>query len=124
MQRLQRFVQNAGAMGVLQSVAVVIVMCIAIRYDLTMGHWVITLPVLLLAVLVAYVVRNVLVDHFGVMRWVMNGLAAAGIAVVVFSGGFSGSGSLWLRAALAGGIGLYMGCYFFMLSDPRVGRTG
>ena len=121
MNRITTFLNNAGAQGILSSGIVSIIVLFGLARDFRTGDWSLTLPVLVATLGLPYIIRNLLVEHFSVMRVVMNGLAMAGIAAVVLLPKPVGPEPLWLRATILGSLGTYMGCYFWMLSDDNIG---
>ena len=122
MQRLQRFVHNAGILGTAQTLAVCVLLCIVLWADAMTGRWIVTAPILLAALVAAYAIRNFLVENFTWVGRVMNVLVVVAITAYFLSGGQPVPRSFWLSAALFGCFGLYIGCYFWLLSDPRLAR--
>jgi hypothetical protein len=120
MDRLTRFATNAGVQGCLFSGVVAIIVLFGMVRDFRLGHWVVTLPLLLAALSLTYTIRAFLVDNVSIMRVVMNFVAIAGIAAVAFLPKAVGPEPLWLRVMVIGFLGIYMGCYFWMLSDDRI----
>ena len=122
MQRLKRFVHNAGILGTAQTLAVCVLLCIVMWADAMTGRWIVTVPILLTALVAAYAIRDFLVENFIRVRRVMNVLVVVGIGAYFLSRGQPVPQSFWLSAALFGCFGLYIGCYFWLLSDPRLAR--
>ena len=121
MNRFTRFANNAGAQGCLFSVIVAVIVSFGLKRDFRMGHWVVTVPILLGSLGLTYLIRSFLVENISVMRIVMNTVAVLGIATVVFLPKIAGPEPLWVRATIVCLLGTYMGCYFWMLSDDRIG---
>ena len=122
MQRLKRFVHNAGILGTTQTLAVCVLLCIVLWADAMTGRWIVTAPILLAALIAAYAIRNFLVENFIRVRRVMNLLVVVAISAYFLSRGQPVPQTFWLNATLSGCLGLYIGCYFWLLSDPRLAR--
>ncbi len=120
MARFSRFANNAGVQGCLFSGIVAVIVVFGLIRDFRMGHWIVTVPLLLGALGLTYTIRGILVENISVMRVVMNILAILGIAAVVLLPKMDGPEPLWMRALIIGFLGTYMGCYFWMLSDDRI----
>jgi len=120
MGRLRRFADNAGVQVLVQTGVVLLILVFAVWRDLQVGYWMYTVPVLLVALGASYFVRSLLVDNFRVVRIVMNVALVAAIIVLLVVGGLWGLKPLWLRLAVAAFVGLYLGCYFWLLSDDRI----
>jgi hypothetical protein len=123
MERFKRFVSNAGAYGCLSTGVVAVIVLFGIARDCRTGDWVVTAPLLLCAFGLPYGVRGFLIDNLSVVRVVMNAFVVCGIAMAVLMPRPVGPEPLWLRVAILGFLGTYIGCYFWMLSDERV-RVG
>jgi hypothetical protein len=124
MERIKQFQRNAGTMGALQTLAVIaFIFLFAVPRDIVTGQWIITVPILAVVLTVPYFARDFLVYNFNWLSWVMNACAVTGIIIAFLNRGQAQPEPLWLRATLAGCIGLYIGCYFWMLSDPRLFLT-
>ena len=122
MNRLTRFFSNTGAIAIAQCAIVGIILFFAMRKDVASGLWIITLPVLLVSFFAGYPVRNWLVDHLRLTRILMNSVAVAGMICVVVLRRLKGEEPVAVRIALAAFIGLYMGLYFWLMSDQRITR--
>jgi hypothetical protein len=120
MGRLTRFIRNAGAQGCVFCAIVAVIVLFGMIRDFRVGHWTVTLPILLATIGLTYTVRSLLVHNISIMRVVMNALAIAGIAAVVLLPKVAGPEPLWMRALMIAFLGTYMGCYFWMLSDDRI----
>jgi len=120
MGRLRRFADNAGVQVLVQTGVVLLILVFAVWRDLQVGYWMYTVPVLLVALGASYFVRSLLVDNFRVVRIVMNVALVAAIIVLLVVGGLWGLKPLWLRLSVAAFVGLYLGCYFWLLSDDRI----
>lgn len=121
MDRFQRFAHNAGTLGIIQTVIVAIVFGLAALKDLSTGDWIFTLPPLIGLFVLAYFVRGVLVNWRRVVQVsLMIAFAAALITVIFFSPTTAAGEPLWWRVLLSSFVGLYMGCFFWLFSDPRI----
>jgi hypothetical protein len=120
MDRLTRFIRNAGPQGCVFSGIVAVIVLFGMIRDFRVGHWTVTLPILLATIGLTYTVRSLLVHNMSIMRVVMDALAIAGIAAVVLLPKVAGPEPLWMRALMIAFLGTYMGCYFWMLSDDRI----
>lgn len=120
MERLRNFGQNAGFSGVAQILVVLVLVAFTVLQDLQTGLWIYSLPILGTVFLIAFLVRELLVEHITVARWIMNTCAIAGIATFLYFRNSETPLPLGLELFLTGFVGLYAGCYFMMLSDPRV----
>ena len=99
---------------------IAIIVLFGMVYDLRMGHWVVTLPILVAALGLTYTIRGFLVNNVSTMRDVMNIVAIASIAANLLLPKAVGPEPLWLRAMMIGFLSIYMGCYFWMLSDENI----
>ena len=74
------------------------------------------------AFLFMYPFRSVLVGHLKIMTWVLSAsmvaALAATFAVIETNADFYGTSII-----LAAFLGAYLGCYFWLMSDPRIERT-
>lgn len=119
MTRFHRFAENAGLVRILQSVVVLALMGFALRRDFSTGNWTFTVPLLAGVFVLAFLIRDFLVENFSWVRWIMNAAVIAGILAAVFSRKVAPE-PLWIKAAIAGCLGFYMSCYFWTLSDERM----
>ncbi|QDU63959.1 hypothetical protein Pan216_48400 [Planctomycetes bacterium Pan216] len=119
MLRLKLLLRNAGVAGILQLSVVALIFFFALRRDISTGDAVLTIPILAGVLVFSYLIREFLIDHFDVVRWIMNGVAVVGIILFVVLRNVEMVEPLWLRALIVGVFGFYMGCYFWMLSDWR-----
>ena len=120
MGRVHRFVSNAGVQVILQAGLVLLILIIAVWRDLQVGHWKYTVPVLLVSLAASYFFRNAMVANCEIARIVMNAVLVAAIIALLVVGTLCGLRPLWLRMIVAGFIGLYLGSYFWLLSDARI----
>jgi len=120
MDRFTRFARNAGVQGCVFTGIVAVIVIFGLIRDFRMGHWIVTVPLLLGTLGLTYAIRAILVENISVMRVVMNIIAVLGIAAVVLLPKMAGPEPLWMRALIIGFLGTYMGCYFWMLSDDRI----
>jgi hypothetical protein len=118
--RFTRFVKNAGGAGIIQILIMGIFFFFVLRKEIGSGQWLYTVPMMLIAFFATYPARNILVDHVGVTRVVMNALVV-GTFVLLFVAMPEGERSRGRDLAIMAGVGLYMGAYFWLLSDERIG---
>lgn len=116
MNRVRRFWRNAGLRGIL----VVVVLIALVAQDLFSGRWVYTVPLLVLMFLVTYLFRDRLVENLESVRTVMNTVAIVAVLASVILRRIVPSESPWVAIAIVAFMGAYLGCYFWLLSDPRV----
>jgi hypothetical protein len=121
MKRVQRFIANAGAAGFARSLVVLIIIYFAMRKDFATGLWHFTFPCLILCFFLSFPFRHQLVLRFQVTRIALNVIAVIGFVILLFTGRHV-SEPAYLRILLSLFIGLYMGIYFWLLSDPMVSR--
>jgi len=121
MNRIQRFFLNAGIAGIIQVLLVGIVLYFALRKDVGTGLWVLTIPSLIVSFAFGYMFRRQLVLHFRVTKIAMNVVAACALILLVVLGRPESEPPA-LRVMLCCFIGLYVGLYFWLLSDPLIGR--
>ena len=88
------------------------------------GDWPIFVTAVLASFFAAYALRNLLVENFRISRWILNGAVILGAAAGFLLRKRAPELIESLEATLICGafIGLYLGCYFWLLSDPRVER--
>jgi len=120
MTRLRRFVVNAGLKGCLLTLLVAVAVGFAIRKDVEMGLWGYTVGVLVCTACVAYLFRDVLVEHFAVTGVVMNVLLLVALLVGIVGRRWLPQDEAWFRIAAAAFLGTYLGCYFWLMSDERI----
>jgi len=120
MSRLRRFITNAGLKGCLLTLAVMVATVFAVRKDVQTGLWMYTVATLLVAVGVAYLLRDALVYHVGVTRLLMNFVGTLAIITVAVGRRWLPGEAPWLRLTTAAFLGAYMGCYFWLMSDERI----
>jgi len=119
---LTRFFENAGGKNCIRFALVLIVLCFAVVKDLQTGLAVVTVPIIVAGLLLPCVVRSWLVDHFEVVRTVLNVVALLCIVAALVVPKQQGVEPSALRIALAAVFSLYMGVYFWVLSDSRIRR--
>lgn len=120
MNRTARFFRNNGVVAAIQCAIVGIIVFYSIRKDIASGLWVITLPLVLAGFLAGYPIRNWLVDNVKLTRILMNSVAIGAVIILVLVGKLEGEEPAALRIGLSAGIGLYMGLYFWLMSDERI----
>ena len=122
MDRIKRFFGNSGIAAVVQCVIIGVVIFFAMRKDVGSGLWVTTLPVLVISFFACYPLRSWLVDHFGIVRILMNSAVLVAVVMLAVVRNVKGPESIALRIGLSIFIGLYMGLYFWLMSDERITR--
>jgi hypothetical protein len=122
MQRLGQYANNTGIGGIVKALVSIFVVVWGVIESDKMGlHW-FSLPLLLAAFAIPYRFRDYLVDHLDSVRVVMNGCAISAILFVALRGdALDQNPGYWLPTILFTAFGLYWGCYFWMLSDRRIG---
>ena len=125
MERIRRFVRNAGWAGAIPFAIVALGLAVfIIPRDIRLGRWGYTLPAFCLPALGAYPIRKLLVEHIANVRRIMNGLVISAAIALAALGRLIPTEELWFSVLLAAFMGAYLGCYFWMLSDEEVGRIG
>ena len=115
MDRLKRFYRVSGWRGALFLAALVFF----IGYEIYIGLWVYTVPVLFAALLVTYLSRNYLVDHAELVRKVSNyAIWVVLIAALLFRSKATPQ-SLPMNIFLMAFVGLFVGSFSWILSDDR-----
>lgn len=122
MNRLHRFTANAGTRGTLLTGAITVIVFFSLIQDIQQDQWKVTLPLLVAALGGTYAARDFLVRHLAIMRVAMNVVAGAAILGGILLRREAGPEPWWLHAAMQGLLGTYLGGYFWMFSDERVGR--
>ncbi len=120
MSRLKRFFRNAGALGIVQVLVLAFVLFFCLRRDYLAGTLFFTLTAMVGGFCVPYGFRHVLIRHAKVIARLMNVVALVGIVYALFLRVEPSDESIVLRTGLAAIMSLYMGCYFWLLSDERV----
>lgn len=122
MNRIQHFLSNAGKLGTAQTVVVSLAVVALVAFSFKAGDIEFIVAAVLFAAGVAYAARGYLVDHVGFAQWLMN-IAAVGtpITLFVFQEHLDVE-KFWVRCSASAWATLYLGCYFWMLSDPSITR--
>ena len=123
MHALTRFVQNAGAANSGRFLLVMVILCFALAKDLKIGLIPITLPLALFGLLAPRLVRDWLIDHFETLKVIMNLLVILGVVVAAYIGKSKSTEPESLRIGLCAVFSLYLGVYFWVLSDARIQRS-
>lgn len=123
MQAFIRFVQNAGVSNSGRFLLVLVMLYFALAKDLKIGLIPITLPVALFGLVGPRVVRDWLIDHFEGIKIIMNLVVVIGVVVAAFVGKSKTAEPESLRIALCAAFSLYIGVYFWVLSDARIQRS-
>ena len=115
MDRLKRFYRVSGWRGALFLAALVFF----VGYEVYIGLWLYTVPVLFAALLVTYLSRDYLVDHAELVRKVSNyAIWVVLIAALLFRSKATPQ-SLPMNIFLMAFVGLFVGSFFWILSDDR-----
>lgn len=120
MRRLKRYVVNAGVVGTLATLLMTVGVVFCIRKDVGTGLWVWTVPAFMGPALLIYFLRGVLVAHMEVAGPIIHYTAVVAAAGFALSRPFLPSDEAWFRISVAAFLGVFMGCYFWMTSDPRI----
>jgi len=120
--RLALFRRNAGPVAIAQIAVIAILLFFAIRRDIIDGRWWLSLPAFAAAFAAPYLLRDWLVAHLRPALWTMNVIAVVAIVAVVTLDAPKPEPA-WFRVSVATGMGLYLGCFFWTLSDWRVHRV-
>lgn len=118
-----RFIQNAGAKNSFRCLAVLLVLGFALAKDFRTGLGMATLPVVVLGFFSPLAIRDWLIARFEVVRMVLNVFAVVCIVAVMAVPKPQGEEPAALRVAIAAVFSLYMGAYFWVLSDERIRRV-
>ncbi len=120
MQRIIRFWRNVGILGGLVATLISSLIVITMWGEIQTGGWVYTLPVLLGAVLLGFLVRNFLFEHFPMSGSVLhvNSILIAVLASI--SAEFADLDALWLRLTFYAVVGCHLSSLFFLMSDERL----
>ena len=122
MERIRRFAFNAGVFGTIRvvvvSVAVVGLFACAVHWGATL----IIIPGMCIALIVPFCIRHYLVEHVNLTRRAMNIFAIAAIAALTLFRQQYGVEDFWLRFPTTILAATYVGCYFWLLSDPLIVR--
>ncbi len=121
MSRFQRFRENVGTVSAIQIFLVALILILRLRYEFTIGLWKATLPCLLISFYVAYFSRHLLVEHFELTQRALLFTWGAMILAVLFVE-VPDPEPPKLRIAAATVMGLYIGVFFWVYSDPLIGR--
>ena len=124
MNRVTRFAVNAGCVGTLMTAIVAGVVTYAVIARPGKSRWEIFVPTALSCFCAAFFLRNLLVDHFHISRWLLNGAVIVGAAgtFILRKSEPQLADSVVMTVAIGIYLGLYIGCYFWLLSDPRIER--
>lgn len=122
MQALARFIKNAGAANSIRFLIVLVILYFALAKDLKIGLILITLPVALCGLLGPRLVRDWLIEHFEVLKMIMNVMVILAVLAAAYFGKSKTDEPDSLRIVLCGIFSLYIGVYFWVLSDSRIQR--
>ena len=121
MQRTKSFVTNAGILGSLLTGVISVILLLNLLADFGSGNCIYSLPVIMAAITFGYLIRNVLVDNFHISRILMNVIAITLAISVPIARPFVDLESLWTGIFVFAILGTYLSCYFWLLSDERIG---
>ena len=117
---ISRFRHNAGMFGVVQTAIVTFFVSIGVLHSIQAGRWHLSLPLCLAGVVLAHALRNLMVAHLDATRRIMTVVWFGGMIYLVSRPSMTAPMCAWANMVTLFAISLYMGCYFFMFSDPRV----
>ncbi len=119
MERVRRFGRNAGLWGGVWVGLVILLLLVLVVQEAQERSWA-YVPLFGVAFTLSYLLRNQLVQNHRVVHTVMNRLALAVWLVALFLRQSDFSGPPWVGGMVAAFVGAYVGCYFWLLSDPRI----
>ena len=122
MQTLIRFVSNAGAANSGRFLLVLVLLYFALSKDAKLGLIPITLPLTIIGLSGPRFIRDRLIDHFDLIKKIMNVLVIIGVLAAAYFGKSKAPEPASLRIGLCAAFSLYIGIYFWVLSDPRIER--
>ena len=120
MARLSQFASNAGGVGCVQCILVSVMLFFFLRADVRNGIGHLTVPLVFVCFFVAYLSRDKLVDNVALVRVAMNSCLVVAVIATFALRDHVILPSPWDRIAGASSLSLYMGCYFWLLSDQRI----
>ena len=123
MQLFIRFSQNAGVANSGRFIFVLVILFFALAKDARIGLITVTMPLALFGLLGPRLIRDSLIDHFDVIKVIMNTFVIAGIVAAAVVGKSKSAEPELLRIALCAVFSLYIGIYFWVLSDARIERS-
>lgn len=120
MTRLRHYIENTGTWGGIKLALMVLALGLIMVDEVSSGTWIVTLPVLVVAVAVTYLARNWLVNRARAVARVMDTLVLVAMVAAVIFRGTELYDSRWLVTLVVAFVGLYLGASFWLLSDPRI----
>lgn len=120
MDRFRQFGRNAGFIGVVQTIAILVLMGLSIGGIPSSAVRIILAGIFIGGLLIGFAVRNLLVDRPSVTGFWMNLIAFSliGLSILYRNGlipAFNYAPLIFIALT-----GSYLGCYFWFLSDSRV----
>lgn len=120
MNRILHFFSNVRGIYWLQLIWVGYVLFVNIRADLLMGIWPYTLTALILPIFLFFFIKEFLVEHSTWSSLIMNGIIIAWVGLVSFVIPRENFMTLPGRIAVSLFLGIFLGVYFWLFSDPRI----
>jgi phosphatidylserine synthase len=121
MTRLRRFIQNAGFLGAGLNLFVFIILLLLAQSALKRGDYIIV-PIILGGLFGPYLIRAQLVEHARATQQLMNLAWFALMALILAQFFTTIQLPSWTGIAIIATLALYIGVYFWLLSDRRIGR--
>lgn len=123
MNRLERFYQNAGLLGIAQVCIISFVLFFALSKDMRLGIAIYTIPAVAILFFATYIFRNILVDHVELTRKIMNMCALLIIVIFILFEKKFNQENLLFRLFMASFLSSYISSYFWLLSDFRISHV-
>ena len=120
MNRLERFYQNAGLLGIAQTCIILFVLYLALSKDMRLGIAIYTIPSVAILFFATYTIRNKLVDYVELTRKIMNMCALLIIVLFILFAKKFNQENLLFRLFMASFFSSYISSYFWLLSDSRI----
>ncbi|QDT99220.1 hypothetical protein [Gimesia aquarii] len=120
MNRLERFHQNAGLLGIAQVCIILFVLYSALSKDMRLGIAIYTIPSVAILFFATYMIRNILVDYVELTRKIMNVCAVLIIVIFILFEKKFNQENLLFRLFMASFLSAYISSYFWLLSDFRI----
>lgn len=122
MNRLERFHQNVGLLGIAQTCIILIVLYFVLSKDLRLGIAIYTIPSVVILFFATYAIRNILVDYVELTRKIMNVCAFLIIVLFILFEKKFNQDNLLFRLFMTSFLASYISSYFWLLSDARISR--
>jgi hypothetical protein len=122
MQRIHRFIENTGAAVLVHTCIFLLLIGWALLGSAVRGTFWLMFVLLVVPFAAVYPCRTWLVLHYRSVRLILHGVVVIGVLIGLLSLWNFTPQTLWFDAVLATMIGTYLGCFFWMLSDPLMMR--